>query len=224
MSDCKAVTVHDAGLRLQQLNDASSNRTSKGSHRSCEPFTFAKYCTFNKVHLQTKLPGIKGKLAVNFNFNFSNFNTRSESVPSTRNLINTHTHLRTRSTSTTSPSTSQTATMSAEAEQKVKLVSSDNVEIETGEYTRTRLTTTATDSSTERKIAERSMLIKNMIEDLGAPGEEPIPIMNVSHSPSTSTSPPSSRADPTSTGLRSRPAQGARVVHPPQERPGADPR
>jgi hypothetical protein len=24
------------------------------------------------------------------------------------------------------------------------------------------------------------MLIKNMIEDLGAPGEEPIPIMNVS--------------------------------------------
>jgi len=25
------------------------------------------------------------------------------------------------------------------------------------------------------------MLIKNMIEDLGAPGEEPIPIMNVSH-------------------------------------------
>lgn len=32
----------------------------------------------------------------------------------------------------------------------------------------------------ERKIAERSMLIKNMIEDLGAPGEEPIPIMNVS--------------------------------------------
>lgn len=25
------------------------------------------------------------------------------------------------------------------------------------------------------------MLIKNMIEDLGAPGEEPIPIMNVSN-------------------------------------------
>ncbi|TKA74302.1 E3 ubiquitin ligase complex SCF subunit sconC [Friedmanniomyces simplex] len=53
--------------------------------------------------------------------------------------------------------------MSAEGEQSVKLVSSDNVEI-----------------LTERKIAERSMLIKNMIEDLGAPGEEPIPIMNVS--------------------------------------------
>ncbi|KAM0691477.1 hypothetical protein Q7P36_010248 [Cladosporium allicinum] len=32
---------------------------------------------------------------------------------------------------------------------------------------------------TERKIAERSMLIKNMIEDFGSPGEEPIPIMNV---------------------------------------------
>ncbi|RMY03172.1 hypothetical protein D0867_05779 [Hortaea werneckii] len=56
-----------------------------------------------------------------------------------------------------------TITMSAEGDQQVKLVSSDNVEI-----------------VTERKIAERSMLIKNMIEDLGAPGEEPIPIMNVS--------------------------------------------
>merc|ERR1712070_133223 len=56
-----------------------------------------------------------------------------------------------------------TITMSAEGDQQVKLVSSDNVEI-----------------VTERKIAERSMLIKNMIEDLGASGEEPIPIMNVS--------------------------------------------
>jgi len=27
------------------------------------------------------------------------------------------------------------------------------------------------------------MLIKNMIEDLGNPGEEPIPIMNVRHVP-----------------------------------------
>ena len=44
-------------------------------------------------------------------------------------------------------------------------------------------------SLSERKIAERSMLIKNMIEDLGAPGEEPIPIMNVSHfTPPTATS------------------------------------
>ena len=39
-----------------------------------------------------------------------------------------------------------------------------------------------TNHFTERQIAERSMLIKNMIEDLGAPGEEPIPIMNVSRS------------------------------------------
>lgn len=31
-----------------------------------------------------------------------------------------------------------------------------------------------------RKVAERSMLIKNMLEDLGAPGDEAIPIMNVS--------------------------------------------
>jgi S-phase kinase-associated protein 1 len=33
---------------------------------------------------------------------------------------------------------------------------------------------------TERKIAERSMLIKNMLEDLGPQGDEAIPIMNVS--------------------------------------------
>ena len=31
------------------------------------------------------------------------------------------------------------------------------------------------------------MLIKNMIEDLGTPGDEPIPIMNVSHALPTST-------------------------------------
>ncbi|KAK5128652.1 hypothetical protein LTR08_003944 [Meristemomyces frigidus] len=53
--------------------------------------------------------------------------------------------------------------MSTGAGQPVKLVSSDNVEI-----------------VTKRKIAERSMLIKNMIGDLGAPGEEPIQITNVS--------------------------------------------
>lgn len=53
-------------------------------------------------------------------------------------------------------------TSTADGEQPVTLVSSDNAEIHT-----------------TRKIAERSMLIKNMIEDLGAP-EEPIPIMNVS--------------------------------------------
>jgi len=34
------------------------------------------------------------------------------------------------------------------------------------------------------------MLIKNMIEDLGAPGEEPIPIMNVSHHPTRPTNHP----------------------------------
>nr|POF03157.1 e3 ubiquitin ligase complex scf subunit sconc [Quercus suber] len=57
-----------------------------------------------------------------------------------------------------------TSTMSTDAgDVKIKLVSSDNVELEC-----------------ERKVAERSMLIKNMIEDLGSPGDEPIPIMNVS--------------------------------------------
>ncbi|KAJ9627223.1 hypothetical protein H2203_003685 [Taxawa tesnikishii (nom. ined.)] len=53
--------------------------------------------------------------------------------------------------------------MSSTDDQKVLLTSSDNVTIET-----------------ERAIAERSMLIKNMLEDLGNPGEEAIPIMNVS--------------------------------------------
>ena len=39
---------------------------------------------------------------------------------------------------------------------------------------------TGTNGLLDRKVAERSMLIKNMIEDLGSPGEEAIPIMNVS--------------------------------------------
>jgi S-phase kinase-associated protein 1 len=73
--------------------------------------------------------------------------------------------------------------MSSEGEQPVKLISSDNVEIVTGMRSnplRLILQARKANSLTERKIAERSMLIKNMIEDLGAPGEEPIPIMNVS--------------------------------------------
>jgi S-phase kinase-associated protein 1 len=73
--------------------------------------------------------------------------------------------------------------MSSEGEQAVKLISSDNVEIVTGMRPLPFLeilTAYEANSLTERKIAERSMLIKNMIEDLGAPGEEPIPIMNVS--------------------------------------------
>ncbi|KAH0290728.1 E3 ubiquitin ligase SCF complex, Skp subunit [Aureobasidium namibiae CBS 147.97] len=53
--------------------------------------------------------------------------------------------------------------MASTDDQKITLVSSDGVNIQT-----------------DRVVAERSMLIKNMIEDLGTPGEEPIPIMNVS--------------------------------------------
>lgn len=74
--------------------------------------------------------------------------------------------------------------MSSEGEQPVKLISSDNVEIVTGMRPSLAwpiLKARNANSLTERKIAERSMLIKNMIEDLGAPGEEPIPIMNASH-------------------------------------------
>lgn len=91
--------------------------------------------------------------------------------------------------------------MSTEAEQKVKLLSSDQIEIETGmsrppgdlHHRRPPSLTPVA----ERKIAERSMLIKNMIEDLGAPGEEAIPIMNVSaDSPSNLTSPGPTTAAP----------------------------
>lgn len=73
---------------------------------------------------------------------------------------------------------------------------------------------------TERKVAERSMLIKNMIEDLGAPGEEPIPIMNVSFAAFLSHR---WHTDPC-LGDRECPSKGPGVVLTPQERPSANPR
>lgn len=36
----------------------------------------------------------------------------------------------------------------------------------------------------DRKVAERSILIKNLLEDLGDSADEPIPIPNVCHPPS----------------------------------------
>jgi hypothetical protein len=65
------------------------------------------------------------------------------------------------------------------------------------------------------------MLIKNMIEDLGSPGEEPIPIMNVSNPTAPCKNPPAT--DTYAPGLRERPQEGARVVLTAQERPGAHP-
>ena len=50
----------------------------------------------------------------------------------------------------------------ATAGQKVKLVTSDNAEMEV-----------------DRQVAERSMLIKNLLEDLGGDNDEAIPIPNV---------------------------------------------
>lgn len=74
--------------------------------------------------------------------------------------------------------------MSAEGDQKVLLQSSDGVEIATGTLSHLPVCHTRkpihTNPHLERRVAERSMLIKNMIEDLGSPGEEAIPIMNVS--------------------------------------------
>lgn len=72
--------------------------------------------------------------------------------------------------------------MASNETQKINLVSSDGVTISTGMRAsphRFSLCPMLT-CLIERNIAERSMLIKNMIEDLGNPGEEPIPIMNVS--------------------------------------------
>lgn len=82
-----------------------------------------------------------------------------------------------------------------------------------------KLKHTQTDSFTERVVAERSMLIKNMIEDLGNPGEEPIPIMNVRH-PTL----PLSLSQPLTphTGQRDRTAQGPRMVRAPQEGPSTN--
>lgn len=64
------------------------------------------------------------------------------------------------------------------------------------------------------------MLIKNMIEDLGSPGEEPIPIMNVSYGTSTIC-----RFDVlTAAGHGECPEEGARMVYSPQERSCSCPR
>jgi S-phase kinase-associated protein 1 len=53
-------------------------------------------------------------------------------------------------------------TMSDAAPAKVKLVTSDNADIEV-----------------DRQVAERSILIKNLLEDLGGDNNEAIPIPNV---------------------------------------------
>lgn len=55
------------------------------------------------------------------------------------------------------------STDAAAAASKVKLVTSDNAEMEV-----------------DRQVAERSILIKNLLEDLGGDNDEAIPIPNVS--------------------------------------------
>ena len=40
-------------------------------------------------------------------------------------------------------------------------------------------TSDSVDMPVEREVAERSILIKNLLEDLGGEGTEPIPIPNV---------------------------------------------
>lgn len=57
----------------------------------------------------------------------------------------------------------------ATAGQKIRLTTSDNQDLDV-----------------DRQVAERSILIKNLLEDLGGDNDEAIPIPNVSmpHSPS----------------------------------------
>lgn len=56
----------------------------------------------------------------------------------------------------------------AEGSKKIKLTTSDNATMDV-----------------ERKVAERSILIKNLLEDLGGDNDEAIPIPNVRDSPAT---------------------------------------
>lgn len=78
--------------------------------------------------------------------------------------------------------------MSDSPAQKVWLVSNDNAKIEVGKlaplcaFSLVIMLTTITD----RTVVERSMLLKNMLDDLGDVSisvENPIPIPNVSSSP-----------------------------------------
>lgn len=55
------------------------------------------------------------------------------------------------------------STDAATATQKIKLTTSDNIDIDV-----------------DRQVAERSILIKNLLEDLGGDNDEAIPIPNVS--------------------------------------------
>ena len=61
------------------------------------------------------------------------------------------------------------STDAAASAPKVKLVTSDNAEMEV-----------------DRQVAERSILIKNLLEDLGGDNDEAIPIPNVCHPPPAS--------------------------------------
>ena len=77
----------------------------------------------------------------------------------------------------------------------------------------------------ERAIAEKSVLIKNMLEDMGLEGspEEAIPINMVS--PRDINSAPLRQLKLTLTsGQRSRAQEGSRMVRTPQERPRSHPR
>ena len=65
------------------------------------------------------------------------------------------------------------------ASPQITLTSSDGVDVTLGMYLSLPLSVTRILMKSERTVAERSVLIKNMLEDLGDSGEA-IPIPNVS--------------------------------------------
>ena len=71
----------------------------------------------------------------------------------------------------------------AAKEPQITVTTNDDVAITMGEFivdtASTICRSTWADRITDRKVAERSILIKNLLEDLGADGSEPIPIPNV---------------------------------------------
>lgn len=89
------------------------------------------------------------------------------------------------------------STGAAEAQKPIKLTTSDNASL-----------------TVERKVAERSILIKNLLEDLGGDNEEAIPIPNVC-SPATALIPATRQSD-NFAGQRGRHEEGSRVVRAPQ--------
>lgn len=94
--------------------------------------------------------------------------THSRATTRSKPQPHTHPHTTAYPTSTYTLLTMSTAEASGESSQKIKITTSDSIDMEV-----------------DRQVAERSILIKNLLEDLGGDNEESIPIPNVCPSPPT---------------------------------------